>query len=683
MVASLVVAALAALSTVALAAAPGSPLAARSPAGASAVPGVVPPSQAPLMVNTTVHVGPEPEFATFDPSNGFVYVPNWGSSNVSVLDGTSIVATINVGSIPFSSLYDPANSLVYIVNEGSGTLTVISGVVATANITVGLDPQLASYDAANHLIYVSNTGSANVSVINGTTNTVVTSIHVGTDPSRPLVVTPSGGGGGGGGWLPAASVTPAATPQTYIFIPNTGSNNVSVINGSTNAIAASVNVGTSPQFAAWDPHNVWEYVPNTGSDNVSILADVPPFPVLQSLSVGSSPWSATFDSSNNHVYVPNEGSGTVSVISGTLTIPDSVATTVTVGTAPQFATVDPASAGLVVPNTGSGNVSILSATALSQTLSAGSYPVFTTYDSTNGLTYVQNFVSGTITVLSAAPAPPATNTLTINAVGLPPGTLWSATAGSPPETENNTTVSGHGSLDFAEPAGAITFAIPNVTVGATTYGVAKITGTGNPNLTSATLPNASATWTVHFGALESIFFNESALPQFQLYSGAVWKVFLNASLPHGGPAAQQGSTNATTIQFTAPAGASYKFAVVGPGLEYKVLPPKGGVHVPTHAFAKTEKFKLLTSVVVFKETGLASTGRNWSVSLTGTLSGDAHAPAFSLTLTTTGGAIKFKLAAGTYNYTVANLGTGGSPTPASGSFSVVVPSTATTITITF
>lgn len=54
---------------------------------------------APPSVNgvATVPVGSRPDWATYDSRNGFVYVSNEGSVNVSVISGTSIVGTVNVG----------------------------------------------------------------------------------------------------------------------------------------------------------------------------------------------------------------------------------------------------------------------------------------------------------------------------------------------------------------------------------------------------------------------------------------------------------------------------------------------------------------------------------------------------------------------------------------------------------
>ena len=74
------------------------------------------------------HVG-----VAYNPSNGYVYVTNWASSNVSVINGATntVIGSIFVGSYLFLSYpvgvaYDSSNGYVYVANSKSGTVSVIS-----------------------------------------------------------------------------------------------------------------------------------------------------------------------------------------------------------------------------------------------------------------------------------------------------------------------------------------------------------------------------------------------------------------------------------------------------------------------------------------------------------------------------------------------------------------------------
>lgn len=73
-------------------------------------------------------------------------------------------------------------------------------------------------------VYVTNSGSNNVSVIDTATNIVTATVPVGNDPVG-VAVTPEG---------------------TRIYIANSGSNSVSVIDTITNTVTATVDVGNNP-----------------------------------------------------------------------------------------------------------------------------------------------------------------------------------------------------------------------------------------------------------------------------------------------------------------------------------------------------------------------------------------------------------------------------------------------------
>lgn len=628
------------------------PAPAGAPFGTAVVPSVGPSN--PLHVIASLPVGGEPEFATFDTVTGNLYVPNWGNNNVSVIHGTHVVGTIEVGSIPFSATFDPANGFVYVVNEGSNNLSVINGTTVIASVPVGSTPQFASYDSVNERLYVSNSGSANVSVVNGTS--VVATIPVGSQPSR-VIIGGASGGGGGGGWSP----TPAVAGP-IIYVPNTGSNNVTIVGGAGgSSILGNVPVGSGPQFGTWDPANVWLYVPNSNSNNVSILTSVAPFRVLATVAVGTSPFSASYLASTGQVLVVNSGSGTVSVLGGLNT--ESVVATIPVGSGPEFVAQDGAPVNeVLVPNTGSGNVSVLSGSRAIASLPAGLAPIYATIDPTDGYVYVQNFAGTNLTVYA-----PTLNVV-FKAHGLPSGTPWNVSAGSPPVVRSNVTVGALGTIVDHVLSGRLNFTFH----GPAGYGIAKVTGGSVLNQSAANITTPT-TISVTFGPLETLYFNESNLSKFQAYAGAPWNVSIAPALLRGGPAAQFASTTGTSLQFTVPAGASYKFLIGGPGPEYKVAGPKGGVHIPAHTLTHTVKFVLLTAVVVFHETGLAS-GTSWTVTITNG-SSPAHTYPFNTTASTA--SIALHLPAGNYTWTVSSLGH--TPTTASGSITVIVPSPATTV----
>jgi len=135
--------------------------------------------------------GMEPWGIAYDPSNGYIYVTDWSSGTVSVINGTTVIATIPVGTNPGGVAYDPSNGYIYVANYGSGTVSVINGANNTviATIPVGQGPTGVAYDPSNGYIYVADDDSGTVSVINGTT--VIANITVGPFPWGVAMIHPT------------------------------------------------------------------------------------------------------------------------------------------------------------------------------------------------------------------------------------------------------------------------------------------------------------------------------------------------------------------------------------------------------------------------------------------------------------------------------------------------------------
>ena len=237
-------------------------------------------------VVATIPVGNGPIGVGYSGGSGYVYVTNYESNSVSVIDRTTVVATIRVGNGPAAAGYDGGNGYVYVANELSNNVSVINRTTVVGTVAVGNQPEGVGYDNRSGYIYVANFGSNNVSVINGTT--VVATIPVGI---YPIGVAYDSGNG-------------------YVYVANQGSNNVSVINQTT--VVATVPVGNNPPGVAYDSENGYVYVANLGSATVSVISRTT---VVATVFVGTAPYGVGYDSANRYVYVANFGSSTVSVIS--------------------------------------------------------------------------------------------------------------------------------------------------------------------------------------------------------------------------------------------------------------------------------------------------------------------------------------------------------------------------------
>ena len=306
----------------------------------------------PGNVIASIRVGRAPSALAYDSANGYVYVTNENSANVSVINtvkNTVVGAiSIGIGSSPTAVAYDSENGYVYVasflqvvVNTTVHTYDNVTVIDAATNtivdsILVGsiAYPIALRYDSTTGYLYLVNIGASNVTVINGRTDTVVGSIPVGSTPWD--VVRDSANGD--------------------LFVSNGGANNLTVVNGTTNAVVGSIRVGSFPRDLAYDGANGYVYVADYGSNNVTVVNGMTDA-VVDSIPVGSSPWAPAYDQENGYVYVTNFGSFNVTVINGTT---DAVVGAVPVGTDPEAVVYDSANGCVYVGNAISDTVSVIS-----------------------------------------------------------------------------------------------------------------------------------------------------------------------------------------------------------------------------------------------------------------------------------------------------------------------------------
>jgi YVTN family beta-propeller protein len=294
----------------------------------------------------------------FDPVNNLVYVSNFGSGTVSVINTTTdqdvksipvpvlngygngpiavntATGVVYVGdgvgtvygidpstnvvawTIPLApygcpygcgadvQTYDPANGDIYVTNIVTNNVTVIHGTAVVATIPVGAGPNGAAYDSANGEIFVSNEGSSilsNLTVIDGALNRVVGQVYpVSTGPG--VAYDDSNG-------------------NVYVCSNNVmanSSNFVTVVNGTNNRVVASIPISSSCGAAVYDPNNGYVYITDRnrpgGRDQSNItIIDPTTNSIVLSQPVQLAPIGIAYDSANHDVYVANGDSGTVSV----------------------------------------------------------------------------------------------------------------------------------------------------------------------------------------------------------------------------------------------------------------------------------------------------------------------------------------------------------------------------------
>ena len=218
-------------------------------------------------VKQTIPVGGRDIYGGDLSSSGIIYVANSDSNTVFVINTTTNIVTENipVGEFPLYIYGDPDLDAIYVINAGSDIVSVINTTsnIVTENIPVGEFPLYIYGDPDLDAIYVANSDSNTVSVINTTSNIVTENIPVGESPMYIYGDPP-----------PALDAIYEDPDLGAIYVANSHSNTVSVINTTTNILTENIPVGEFPSYIYGDPDLDAIYVANSNSDGVSVINSV-------------------------------------------------------------------------------------------------------------------------------------------------------------------------------------------------------------------------------------------------------------------------------------------------------------------------------------------------------------------------------------------------------------------------
>jgi len=212
-------------------------------------------------------------------NNGILIPFSTNPGNVTVIDGatnsTTTVTDPNAFT-PVAVAVNPVTNKIYVANEGDypgsnhGNVTVIDGTtnsVTTLTDSNALAPVGVAVNQTANKIYVANandstvTGNGGVTVIDGATNSLS---FVSAGPNSHIVHAVA---------LDSMTNTIYVTSEgCFLDDPCRNPGSVTIINGSTNAVTTIINLGAhNPEGLAVNEMNNKIYVANTGSSNVTVI----------------------------------------------------------------------------------------------------------------------------------------------------------------------------------------------------------------------------------------------------------------------------------------------------------------------------------------------------------------------------------------------------------------------------
>lgn len=226
------------------------------------------PPGASYRVTGTVSVGGRVGGMAVDSSTGTLYAST--SDGISVIDASTrtVVADIPVGFDSQDVAVDPVTHTVYVLNARDNSVSVIDGVARalTATVPVGKNPSGIAVDPVAHRVYVTLEGDQELSVIDGTTRSVIDSLQV--VPTQA----------GMQNHLSGVAVDPE-TDRVYVSswrspedeLPYSSEHLVTVFDGSTRAVTATVVAGRGQNGLAVDSRAHVVYVVNGWDKAIAVI----------------------------------------------------------------------------------------------------------------------------------------------------------------------------------------------------------------------------------------------------------------------------------------------------------------------------------------------------------------------------------------------------------------------------
>ncbi|HEY3669307.1 MAG TPA: beta-propeller fold lactonase family protein [Acidimicrobiia bacterium] len=191
----------------------------------------------------------------------------------------------------------PAPARIYVTNQLDNTASVIDGAThkMVATVRVGVSPAQMAVSPDRKSVYIANTGSDTVSVLNTDDNTIARTIAL-PPRSRPIDV--------------------AVNPNgRYLYIADGGSNRVAVLDARAERVVASVRVGTQPLSVAAAPDGKTVYAANSGSGDVSVI-NARTNRVVRAIPTGRFPSRVAVTPDGASLYVTNQLSGVTVINAG-------------------------------------------------------------------------------------------------------------------------------------------------------------------------------------------------------------------------------------------------------------------------------------------------------------------------------------------------------------------------------
>ncbi|HXQ69359.1 MAG TPA: beta-propeller fold lactonase family protein [Pyrinomonadaceae bacterium] len=196
----------------------------------------------------TITLGATPNAIAVTPNGNFAYTAN-ANNTVSVISAAtnSVVTTVAVGASPTGIAITPNGAFAYVANSGANSVSVINTATDTVTATIPgvANPSQIAISASGDFVYV--TGN------DGDLAGFVTKIDTATNMVAATVLLPDSPG------LAGIAITPNGARA---YVTNANGFDVFVIDTATNTLFTTVTVGSFPRRVDITPNGAFAYVCN-------------------------------------------------------------------------------------------------------------------------------------------------------------------------------------------------------------------------------------------------------------------------------------------------------------------------------------------------------------------------------------------------------------------------------------
>ncbi|HUT15756.1 MAG TPA: beta-propeller fold lactonase family protein [Anaerolineae bacterium] len=348
--------------------------------------------------------------------NDRIYVANHSSDNVSVIEGSVVVEVISVGDAPVAAVADPDTGLVYIANERDDSISIISGDQVVTTVPAPEDPSclaildgrlyaggrghnaISVLDAATGAAIGSVPLKGRIGILALAANPATRLLYASVYDSVQIVD------------LDSLTVEAQLVDDGYVTLgadPIAGGFFVSDYDAGTNThylvkYAAFAQkelgrtpIGGDPRGMAVDPQTGHIYVANSWSNDVSVI-DVHTLRLLATVPVGLHPVDVAVGE-DGEIYVANADSDSVAVIDGES---NRLSRVVPVSIIPRGMAVHPDTGRLYVACASTNSVFVIEGMQVVDEVHVGLHPIDVALTADGSGLFVLNHVSGDLMLVS-------------------------------------------------------------------------------------------------------------------------------------------------------------------------------------------------------------------------------------------------------------------------------------------